>query len=187
MIIIVEGQNGTGKTTFAKEAANKLGLEYTKTQRVWKGTDGQFIAMGIPDGTELYLGLVKDSLLDDTVQDRFHLSEYVYSRLRPEGRPAMPGIGLVAVEEMIRDKKLKAVVVLVQAPKKFVESAHDNRGEDFVGKKDIPQERQLFEDAFQTSTLPKFRYDPTWSREDKTALWNALEEIQNTEEAKSCE
>lgn len=76
-MIIIEGVDGSGKTTLCKEIASTLELQYVKIPR-HKG-DNEL------DGFKFYLQQAEQLPLDCVV-DRFHLGEYVYPKLYADDR-----------------------------------------------------------------------------------------------------
>lgn len=105
-MIIVEGPDGVGKTTFCKKLLDRLPAHiYSHFTR-------------LPEGFDYHWGY-SDRVSRNIVQDRFHLSEVVYARARREESPLTP--------EMYRlvDAKLRlvgAVTVLVMADSELIES-----------------------------------------------------------------
>lgn len=62
MNIIIEGYDGTGKSTLAKKLAKKLGLKYQHQSE-----------------PKTYLEYIKDLSKDNTIFDRFFLGQFVYN------------------------------------------------------------------------------------------------------------
>jgi thymidylate kinase len=142
-MIIIEGCDATGKTTLAKELAEKLNFDYFK--------DG-FHRLGV----KYYLNTAK-AKDQNTICDRFHLGEYVYPIIKKDGR-----IPLTKAQQFLIEKELlinKSVLIYCETSKDFIANKFDTRGEDFVVKNDINQIISLFRERVEISLLPKFYFD----------------------------
>ena len=72
MIIILEGPNGVGKSSLAKNLSALLGIPYRKENK--------------PDRPGFQYYLERAKTLDDVILDRFHLGERVYPQIKQDGR-----------------------------------------------------------------------------------------------------
>jgi len=151
MIIIVEGPDGAGKSTVAKELAANY--------------NAALIHTGPPRRDEpaviQYLGEARHYMVqpNDTVLDRFHLGERVYGPILRQ-QDTLGDIGQRQVERMLMSRGFACVVLCIPPFETCYKNWHARR------------ETELFTDyglfvktftAFKDirTTLPLFRYDYT--------------------------
>lgn len=147
MIILLEGQNGVGKTAVANELVKLFGFKYHKENRFTWG-----------EMTRSYEPYMRKSLEleDNTIQDRWHLGECVYPFIKNDGRPGLLPWQQHAVERVLANKGCFLIKVI--ASRKFIERVYKDRGEDFITLNDTVKERALFDQAYSNSILPKYSY-----------------------------
>jgi shikimate kinase len=158
MIIILEGPNGVGKTTLAKEICEKLEMTYEKDNR---------IADKNKDGYKRYLKLAKE-LKSNTVQDRLHLGEVVYPVLKKDKRKPLAKEHQHRIENVLN--KRYALLIYCTATMDFIKNVYNTRGETFLTIKQVPKEMELFKTAVQRCKLPKLNWVPNMSETSK-AIW----------------
>jgi len=143
-IVILEGCDGTGKTTYANA--------YMK-DRPWV----KYIHFGRPENGEnpfeKYMELLNSVGPGDTViVDRFHWSSYVYSLVK---RRKMD-MGILQFRKI--DKKLMTMVhkiVLFDSTVPKIKQRFKIRGEDYVMPLEIPIILQLYRGLYNKSKLNK--------------------------------
>jgi len=115
-MIILEGCDGTGKTTLAKRLAEDLGLAYAKKS--------------VPDGDPFqdYLKTIGESK-SDVVYDRLYMGEEVYPQVKPNRIPLSKGKKHM-LERLINSKG--GLVILCEATDEQIKHTFETRGEDFI-------------------------------------------------------
>ena len=136
-LIILEGVDGTGKTTLARKLYDQYGYRILKRNA--------------PNGHPLveYTASIEAANGANVVCDRWHLGEAVYSVTRRDGQTKMTGAIFEAIEEYLLDKG--ALLVLCVADQYANDCVLEARGE--VHPK-IEEERALFELETSRSALP---------------------------------
>lgn len=150
LLTIIEGCDGSGKTTFAKEFANKTGAQYVhfgplptvKTTLHWVYIEAMLPALR---GTA------------DLVFDRSWLSEMPYGVAFRNGELRVDAIDIRYLEQLARC--MYTVVVQCQPPWKVVlDSFMRRKGEEYL--KTVDQLKQVY-DLYesQPTSLPCITYD----------------------------
>jgi hypothetical protein len=138
---LIEGPNGTAKTTLAKQLASFFDLLYVKENK--------------PDepGFKYYLRRAKE--MGPCVLDRFHLGERVYPQIKKDGRVPLERWQQREIERVLLSSG--AILVRCDATQEFKRRVHETRGETFITVDDIPIEEEFFNSAFSDSILPTIR------------------------------
>ncbi|MDD5651146.1 MAG: AAA family ATPase [Candidatus Nanoarchaeia archaeon] len=142
MLIILEGPNGVGKTTLAKQLVKQYNLKYIKESK--------------PNGGAQYY-LEKALEYDDAVVDRFHLGEYVYPMLKKDGRDALLLWQQHLIERILQIKG--AILLYCNTSFDFKKNIFETRGEDYVNVNEIEKEENYFNICFERSILQKYKID----------------------------
>lgn len=79
MIIIVDGIDKVGKTTLCKLLSKEFGLNISKDDTRYFGSHSNIDINTEKDNT--FVNLIEQGCLDNVVFDRFHMTEYVYSKV----------------------------------------------------------------------------------------------------------
>ena len=111
-MLIVEGPDGSGKTTFCRELVKLLPTHiYAHFSR-------------LPPGFDYYQGYI-DRMSPNVVQDRFHISEIIYSELRGDKSP------LTLENFRLIDAKLRLIgaytVVILPDPNDVYDRWHEGQ------------------------------------------------------------
>lgn len=123
MFIVLEGADGTGKSTLAKDINRVIGGGRAVIRHFGPPTTHALAEYGKP------LGGVKADPYRNRIFDRYHWGEYVYGPLF-RGRTELGIPGMIAINEAIYD--LGGVIVWVHAPPEVREqrlSKRDDRTE----------------------------------------------------------
>ena len=143
-MIVIEGCDGTGKTTLAKNLASLLGLEYVH-ESTPKGLDN----------FQYYLDRALE-LPRNAVLDRFHLGEYVYPKLKNDGRlPLLPWQQSM-IERVLLAKG--AILIRTQLVRSDIVRTIEERGDDYIVPSEVATIEELFHEVTQHTILP------TWTR-----------------------
>lgn len=162
MIIVIEGCDGTSKTTLAHKLALELNLKYTKENKP------------LYDGFNYYLDRSLDTNLDSNILDRFHLGEYVYPQIKlQENRKPLTFEQIHLIENVLLSKG--TILILADTSKDFILNTFRTRGEEYVFENEVDQIVQLFNEVYDKSILPKIKYDVT----DPTSYEQILKFIKN--------
>lgn len=141
MIVVIEGADGTGKTTLARAVTDRLGAAY--------------LHAGPPELHPLVSYTAPlEPLADriDVVCDRWHLGELVYGPLY-RGGPGLTDCQFGAVEDYLLAKG--AVLVHCTGRSRDIARRLDQRGEDFLQPADLNRCLNLFDKAVLRSRLPR--------------------------------
>lgn len=145
MLIILEGPDGAGKTSFAQQILDHLALRY----------DGTVTMRRAGPPTHHPLDEYVTPLLDyepggseHVICDRWHLGEWVYPRVK--GRPTrMDRPVLNYVEAFLRTKG--AVTVVLNPSAAVLQDRVYHRGDDYVRVGELP----ALHDAYSAKALPE--------------------------------
>jgi hypothetical protein len=149
-MIIVEGADGTGKTTLCQELSKQLNLEYVKLPR--HKTDPE------TNGLKFYMQHA-ELVPDMAVIDRFHIGECVYPLLYPDD-PRRP-LKLWQQHAIERCLQIRGCLLIhVSADTSFVTQNLAQRGEGFVWS-EVKREQDLFAEKCCQSLLLRKTYIPT--------------------------
>ncbi len=168
-MIIIEGQNGTGKTTLCHELEKQFNLQYLK-----------IIKNAQTDTSKLnYKFYIENStnLPQNILFDRFHFGEVVYPILKNDGRQQLKIYQQHAIERILNNRG--ALIIWCQASKEFIKTAFEKRGEDFIEFSQSDKEFELFNKAYNNSIMTKLIYSPEFSIEEKEQFLNKLKIIYN--------
>lgn len=147
-IIIIEGCDGTGKSTLARALAKLLGWRY---HHEGKPTQPAF---------EYYMNLA-NTLEGNVVMDRAHLGELVYPRVKPqEGRPGLMLWEQHAIERVLTARG--ALLVHAQASPEWILNVFRERGEEYMTENEVEPVSRLFRHAVGQTVL----HYAGWSVED---------------------
>lgn len=147
-MIIIEGCDGTGKSTLAHKLALELSLEYTKENKP------------LYDGFNYYLDRSLDTNLDNNILDRFHLGEYVYPQIKiQENRKPLTFPQIHLIENVLLSKG--TILILADTSKDFILNTFRTRGEEYVFENEVDKIVELFNEVYEQSLLPKIKYDVT--------------------------
>ena len=161
-MIIIEGIDGVGKTTLAKNICCDLNYNYIKENKP------------LYEGFNYYCDRSLQLSFYDVV-DRFHLGEFVYPNLKKDGRKPIKFWRQNIIERSLQT--LQTIVILVDADDDFIENVYNTRGEDYVDSSEIGITRALFNKAFNKSILIKKKFNTC--NDSYEELLNFIKENQN--------
>jgi len=138
-MIIVEGCDGTGKTTLAQ-------LLVKTDKRL------TYVHESVPpeSGYKYYLRRALE-LPQNVVVDRFHLGELVYPVIKKDRREPLTWWQQLHVELVLNARG--AMLVLMTADEKFLKNVFKTRGETFITEADIFDVKKLFTVAYRRSLI----------------------------------
>lgn len=146
MIIILEGPDGSGKTTLSNLLTDELGVTRYHVGHVDMGS--QFLR---------YLNLALDGP-KPVVFDRFHISEMVYSALF-RGESSLSVHQFYALEEILLD--LGARLVHCTATNGTLTERHLARGDQDIKALKLPDQTAAFHYWAESSYLPTVTWTTT--------------------------
>jgi thymidylate kinase len=167
MIYIVEGTDGSGKSTVAREIVAQTRAEYLHTG-----------APSMPHLVEYTAPLVPYEG-KDVVLDRWHLGERVYGTLYRGGCGLTP-IAWAAVEAFLAERG--CIVLLTHAPVQTLCDRLTSRGE-LPDRAKLMQEKSAFDRTLTWTNLPCYTYDTEKPKEDIPAMVERLVTIAAEQEA----
>ncbi|AGI11805.1 thymidylate kinase [Bacillus phage vB_BanS-Tsamsa] len=140
-IIILEGADCVGKTTFANELAEKTGYAIVKGSSfeiAEKGADSMFAHMM--------------SLLDlkDVIIDRFFYSNLVYGKLY--NYPMMKPDQYL---QLLKKMNQKALLIYLNAPVYVLKERMEKRGDDMIKADDLRPIKENYRDVLHGLGTPK--------------------------------
>lgn len=157
MLIIVEGCDGTGKTTLVERLRDML-LVGSDPDRV------KVLHRGVPQ-QPAYLEYTEELVNYEpecghhVVCDRWHWGELVYGPLY-RGKSELGWDGMLDVERGLRDRG--AVVVWLEQDASELRHRFSRRGEDYLKDGDVEWVLNRYREVSYRSTLPVLRFeDPT--------------------------
>lgn len=156
-MIIIEGQNGTGKTTLCKELEKRFNLQYLK---IIKNAQADISKLNYKFYIENSIKLPQNTLFD-----RFHFGEIVYPILKNDGRKQLESYQQHAIERILNNRG--ALVIWCQASREFIKKSFKIRGEDFIEFSQSDYEFELFNKAYNNSIMTKLIYSPEFSTIEK--------------------
>ncbi|UUV46828.1 thymidylate kinase [Bacillus phage vB_BanS-Thrax4] len=140
-IIILEGADCVGKTTFANELAEKTGYAIVKGSSfeiAEKGADAMFAHMM--------------SLLDlkDVIIDRFFYSNLVYGKLYN-----YPMMNPDQYLQLLKKMNQKALLIYLNAPVYVLKERMEKRGDDMIKADDLRPIKENYRDVLHGLGTPK--------------------------------
>lgn len=165
MLFIIEGIDGSGKTTLAKRLIRRQSMRY---EHHGQPRAHPLIEYGIElEGYAPGTG-------EDVVCDRHYLGELVYGPVY-RGKTNLTPVMLAYLETYLKAKG--AVLVLMDNDLATLRQRHKDTGESFLKDKDVELIRDMFENEFKRSRLTKTRLtDPTDADIDRLLILGAMEE-----------
>lgn len=143
-MIILEGVDGVGKTTLAKEIAVQSGLVYQHES--------------VPaDGLKRYVAIC-NTPNHHCIYDRFHLGEYVYPILKKGGRKPLTFTELRMVDTALLSTG--SVLVHCDSSLQFIKRSFEVKREKFITLNQALKAKDLYKTCFEHSILVKTTYDP---------------------------
>lgn len=172
MVVIVEGVDGSGKTTLCRRIQHQaFGVSDPGLARgSWK-----IVPVGPPEVQEGFMAryvhqaslVLKDGL--HVIYDRFHYGDHAYGTEFRGGTNDLLPHEWEALEELLLT--MGAVVILCEPPFGWVKDRLQERRDDPSSRSAHPEfeastERServyhLFDEAYNMSQLPRMKYDPT--------------------------
>ncbi len=165
-MIIVEGANGTGKSTLSKILMKELGLRYHKEQLTRESVKKLTFEKYVHDA----------NLLDqDLLLDRFHLGQYVYPKVYKDGREPLSAVEQQTVERILMNRG--AILIYCDASYDFIKRTYDTRGETMQTLKEVDKECKYFNETYSRSIMTKFYFCPEWSKKKQEEIIQNIIEI----------
>lgn len=142
MIVIVDGIDRVGKTTLCNKLSKELGFSISKDDTRYFGSHNNIDINTEKDNT--FVNLIEQGCLDNVIFDRFHMTEYVYSKVERN----VENINMLDIDERL--SKQDVIMVLVYP----IDIAWSSR----VHGKDLTKHQYEFERFFYYSKIKrKFR------------------------------
>jgi thymidylate kinase len=142
-VIIIEGCDCSGKTTFANMLAEKTGYE------IVKGSSFEIAELG-QDGMFEHMMNLLDR--DNIIIDRFFYSNLVYGKLFN-----YPMMTPEQYDRLVDKLDSKALVLYLHSPEGVVKYRMENRGDDMVKVEHIKSILNEYIDVFYGDFRPKFK------------------------------
>lgn len=146
-LIILEGVDGSGKSTLVDLIANQLGFKSKHFGPV-KNKE---------EGIREYVNFITETN-QSYVLDRFMGGEFTYSRIY-RGYDSYDELEML--EQMLKEK-FNVVLVLVKAPLGIIQERLDTRGEDFLQMDHVKDVMDGFVEYYEKSSLNKVVVDTYW-------------------------
>jgi thymidylate kinase len=140
-MIILEGCDCTGKTTFASMLSHKTGFE------VVKGSSFEISELGKDGMFEHMMGLLDRK---DIIIDRFLYSNLVYGKLFN-----YPMMDESQFDELVEKMDKNAMVVYLHAPEGTILYRMARRGDDMIKSENIPSILSEYKDVLSGDFRPK--------------------------------
>lgn len=144
MVIVIEGENKTGKSTLSRHIVS-LGFKYIKVSQ--PGPLGAF-----KEYSDILLELEKGG---DFVLDRFYVGEQVYGPIY-RGSSSLTGEQIIEIERRL--SKINTVMVYCYDSEKNIAKRFLQDGEEFADASKIKETLELFEKEMKKSILPVYRH-----------------------------
>jgi len=150
-MIIVEGADGSGKTTICKFLAEKLDMNYLKIHRHKEDNE--------KNGFKFYMELA-ESVDNNSIIDRFHIGECVYPELyknKDDKRKSLSLWQQHAIERLLMMRG--CLLIHVNSSIDFILYNLEKRKEGFIYS-EVVNECELFNQYIFNSNLDKISYFP---------------------------
>ncbi|UGO50959.1 thymidylate kinase [Bacillus phage vB_BanS_Nate] len=141
MIIILEGADCAGKSTFAKELSEKTGYE------IVKGSSFEIAEKGADAMFEHMMGLLDKK---DIIIDRFFYSNLVYGDLYN-----YPMMKYSQYLQLLDKMNKKALLVYLNAPTSVLRERMEKRGDDMIKADDLRPIKEKYRDVLHGLATPK--------------------------------
>jgi adenylate kinase family enzyme len=147
VLIIVEGADGSGKTTLVKEISKKFNFEYYKESLTY----AQRLSSDY-DGYKHYFELLEVLRFSNKnyVCDRLHLGDFVNPLIYKDGRDPLTFEQIEQIEFGIKEN---AILVGAIADKNFIRDSLSIRGDDVAEPQNIKYMNYLYKLAFDLSSI----------------------------------
>ena len=147
MLIIVEGADGSGKTTLVKEISKKFNFEYYKESLTY----AQRLSSDY-DGYKHYFELLEMLRFSSKnyVCDRLHLGDFVNPLIYKDGRDPLTFEQIEQIEFGIKEN---AILIGAIADKNFIRDSLSIRGDDIAEPQNIKYMNYLYKLAFDLSSI----------------------------------
>ena len=155
MIIIVEGTDGTGKSTLCKKIAEQYNISYYKEKLSYEERLSSDY-----DGFTHYFKLVNMIYhsKEKMVCDRLHLGEFVNPIIYKDGRKPLTIKEISEIEFPIQDE---AILISTTSSDNFIRNSLSVRGDDVAKVENIKYMKFLYEHVSQLSSIKnKINWDP---------------------------
>ncbi len=172
-IIILEGSDCSGKSTFAQALAEKTGYE------IVKGSSFEISKQGAEKMFEYMMSLLER---DNIIIDRFYLSNYVYANLFD-----YPLMDRYHFRELAIATDCKALTVYLKAPVEALTKRMELRGDDDINPIDLERIVNKYQEVLNSKELsPKMllTFDTYYcnSTDLATAMVKAFTDLQETKD-----
>lgn len=147
MLIIVEGPDGSGKTTLVKKISEKFNFEYYKEILTYdQRLDPNY------NGFKYYFELLETLKFSDKnyVCDRLHLGDFVNPLIYKDGRDPLTIEEIEEIEFSIRES---SILIGAIADVNFVKDSLSNRGDEIAVSQNIKYMNYLYRLGFNFSTI----------------------------------
>lgn len=156
MIIIVEGTDGTGKSTLCKKISQHYDIKYFKeTLSYEERLSPEY------DGFTHYFKLVNMIYhsKEKMVCDRLHLGEFVNPIIYKDGRKPLTIKEISEIEFPIQDE---SILISTTSNNNFIRNSLTSRGDDVAKIENIDYMKFLYEHVTELSTIKnKINWDPS--------------------------
>ncbi|AKQ08398.1 thymidylate kinase [Bacillus phage PBC2] len=141
MIIILEGCDCVGKTTFANKLSERTGYE------IVKGSSFEISELGADGMFEHMMELLDRN---DIIIDRFYQSNYIYG-----SKYNYPMMSYEQYSALIEKMNKRALVVYLYAPVEVLEERMKNRGDEHIKTDDIKDIMETYRKVMTSKTAPR--------------------------------
>ena len=163
MIVVLEGCDCVGKTTFAKSLAEKTGYE------IVKGSSFEISELGA-DGMFKYMMELLDR--DNIIIDRFFHSNIVYGNLF-----RYPMMRVEQYDELLEKMNKRALLLYLHAPVSIIRKRMEFRGDDMIKVEDISDINRGYNKMLNGNFIPKFHLSLETHNSDFNIATSMITEI----------